>query len=146
MPFNFNLYGLCERFAVCNQHRRSELVVLGLRKKVCRDEYGVRSPVGNDEYFRGAGYHVDIYYAVHQLFGERHKYVAGADNHIGLGYALRAVGKRGYRLSSADLEHPVCPRDASGIQNFGLYLAVGLYGRGHNYVSHPRDFCRDHIH
>ena len=58
--------------------------------------------VGDDADLARARDHIDIYFAVDELFSRSDVYVAGTRDNVGFFDRLRAVGHRRYRRSAAD--------------------------------------------
>ena len=84
------------------KHGLGEFIVLGLAEQVHRDPVGIRSAVADHEDFGRTGDHVDADAAEYMALGSRHVGVARTDDLVDAGNRLRAVGKCGDGLSTAD--------------------------------------------
>ena len=144
--FQLGLYGLGQVPAVGDQHRRGQLIVLGLAQQVGGDPGGAAGAVGQNQDFRRAGDHIDADFTKHLALGGGHVNVAGADDLIHSGHALGAVGQGGHGLGTAGLKDAVDAGNHRRRQDTGVDLAVLAGGGGHNDLLHARHLGGDDVH
>ena len=133
--------GIEQRRVRREQNRLRHFVVLGLRKKIHRYPIRVGAGVGDNEYLRGSGDHVDADSAENAPFGGRDIGIAGTDDLVDRGNRRRAVGERRHRLRSAYRKgpryagkmrrgkHKRVPRAAGGGYDHDDFRNAGNLGR-----------------
>ena len=146
LALQFVTHSHCQFFAVRHQHRAGQLVVLCLTEQVRRHMNGIAFPVGDHQDLAGPGDHVDGHHAEDLLLGLRHKGVAGADDLIHLGDALRAVGQSRDGLRAAYLEYLIHTGNAGSCQDGGVDLPVFSGRSHHDNLGASGNFRGDGVH
>ena len=146
LDFQLGLHSFGKVPAVGDEHRRGQLVVFGLAEQVGRDPGRVAAAVGQDQDLRRAGDHINADLAEHLALGRGYIDVAGADDLVDGGHALRAIGQRGHGLRAAGLEDAVDAGDDRRRQDAGVDLAAGAGRRRHDDLAHARDLGGDDVH
>ncbi|CDN44800.1 hypothetical protein BN871_FO_00040 [Paenibacillus sp. P22] len=148
LALHFSSNGLGKPSRRRNENARRHLVMLRLRQQVGCDIGRLGRIVGQHGDLARPGDAVDIDSAVHGALGESHIDVARAADFVHRRDALRAVGKRGDRLRSADAVHLLdagfrCRNEDIRVD---ARFASRRRRRDHDDLRHAGDLRRNDVH